>query len=165
MFLRFQSSGTVSSPQGWACSGYPAGRYQIFFSSFNSVIITSDLPHIKCLKRNIKILFNPGNMHTVFQGQTFEPRSDFLTWATPDSSPICVHLSKAQILTGMFCCMYFTASAFFDFFSIQSSQDYYCHTNHSAYFKREAGILWGAEQNLLKLMAYLILWSIFKQTL
>lgn len=163
MLLRFQSSGTVSSPQGSACSTYPAGRYKIFFWSFNSVTITSDLPYLKCWKRNIKILLNASNRHTVFQGQTFEPRSNFVTWAAPGSPPTCVHLSQAHILTGMFCCMYFTASAFFDFFSIQSLQDYCCHTNHSACFKREAGILWGAEWNLLKLMEDPILWSVFKQ--
>lgn len=163
VLLRFQSSGTVSSPQGSAYSTYPAGRYKIFFWSFNSVMITSDLPYLKCWKRNIKILLNASNRHTVFQGQTFEPRSNFVTWATPGSPPTSVHLSKAHILTGMFCCMYFTASAFFDFFSIQSLQDYCCHTNHSACFKREAGILWGAERNLLKLMEDPILWSVFKQ--
>lgn len=136
MFLMFQSSGIVSSPREWGCSSYPAGRYQIFFSSFNCHDYIWPSPY--CLKHNIKILFNPGNMHKVFQGQTFEPRSDFLTWATPGSSPTCVHLSKAHIHTVMFfaCCMYFTASAFFDLFSVQSSRDYCCHTNHSAYFKR-----------------------------
>lgn len=116
MFLMFQSSGIVSSPREWGCSSYPAGRYQIFFSSFNCHDYIWPSPY--CLKHNIKILFNPGNMHKVFQGQTFEPRSDFLTWATPGSSPTCVHLSKAHIHTGMLCCMYFTASAFFDLFRV-----------------------------------------------